>query len=307
MPEPLPLCHLDGVLQPLRAARVSPLDRSFLFGDGIYEVIAARRGVALRLEHNLARLARSLGEVRIRNPHPPGEWRRLVYELIDANGGGDVYVYLQVSRGAEYGRNHAPLPDIAPTVFAFCAPLPLPGPGTLESGIRCITAPDTRWARCDIKSVALLANVLLRQQAVDAGAAETILLREGQLTEASSSAVHVVIGGEIRTPPRTPRLLPGTTRGFIEELAGAGPHHAGRRGRAARCRGDLGERGDPRRRPGHAARRPAGGRRPPWSGVAAHARADRGRLGAGAALRRAGRDAGAPAARRLSRRAGCGR
>jgi D-alanine transaminase len=221
MAEPLPLCHLDGALLPLRAARISPLDRGFLFGDGVYEVIAVRHGCALRLEHNLARLARSLGELRIRDPHTPQEWRRLVYALVDANGGGDLYVYLQVSRGAEYGRNHAPLPDITPTVFGFCAPLPLPGPATLANGIRCISAADTRWARCDIKSVALLANVLLRQQAIDAGASETLLLRDGQLTEASTSAVHVVIGGEIRTPPRTTRLLPATTRGFIEELAAA--------------------------------------------------------------------------------------
>lgn len=221
MAEPLPLCHLDGALLPLRAARISPLDRGFLFGDGVYEVIAVRHGCALRLEHNLARLARSLHELRIRDPHTPQEWRRLVYALVDANGGGDLYVYLQVSRGAEYGRNHAPLPDITPTVFGFCAPLPLPDPATLANGIRCISAADTRWARCDIKSVALLANVLLRQQAIDAGASETLLLRDGQLTEASTSAVHVVIGGEIRTPPRTTRLLPATTRGFIEELAAA--------------------------------------------------------------------------------------
>ena len=221
MAEPLPLCHLDGALLPLRAARISPLDRGFLFGDGVYEVIAVRHGCALRLAHNLARLARSLHELRIRDPHTPQEWRRLVYALVDANGGGDLYVYLQVSRGAEYGRNHAPLPDITPTVFGFCAPLPLPDPATLANGIRCISAADTRWARCDIKSVALLANVLLRQQAIDAGASETLLLRDGQLTEASASAVHVVIGGEIRTPPRTTRLLPATTRGFIEALAAA--------------------------------------------------------------------------------------
>ena len=221
MAEPLPTCHLNGQLLPLREARVSPLDRSFLFGDGVYEVIAARGGYPLRLAANLARLARSLGELRIRNPHTNAEWTRLVRELIAANGGGDVYVYLQVSRGAEYGRNHAPLPDIEPTVFGFCAPLPTPGPETLEHGIRCITTADTRWARCDIKSVALLANVLLRQQAIDAGAGETILLRDGFLTEASTSAVHVVIDGEIRTPPRTARLLPGTTRSFIEELAAA--------------------------------------------------------------------------------------
>ena len=128
-------------------------------------------------------------------------------------------MYLQVSRGAEFGRNHAPLPEVEPTVFGFCAPLPAPSPETLEQGVSCITAQDTRWARCDIKSVALLANVLLRQQAVEADAAETILLRAGWLTDASASAVHVVSGGEILTPPRSNQLLPGTTRGLIEELA----------------------------------------------------------------------------------------
>jgi D-alanine transaminase len=106
-------------------------------------------------------------------------------------------------------------------VFAFCAPLPVTPVGQLTQGVACITAQDTRWARCDIKSVALLANVLLRQQAVEAGAAETILLRDGWLTDASASAVHVVVGGEIRTPPRSHQLLPGTTRGLIEELAAA--------------------------------------------------------------------------------------
>jgi len=221
MAEPLPICHLNGTLLPLRDARVSPLDRSFLYGDGIYEVIAVHRGRATRLAANLARLAQSLALVRMRNPHSDARWTELIRELIEANGGGDLYVYLQVSRGAEYGRNHAPLPDIAPTVFMFCAPLPETSAATLQQGIRCITANDIRWARCDIKSVSLLANVLLRQQAVDAGAAECILLRDGWLTEASGAAVHVVIGGEIRTPPRTPRLLPGTTRGFVEELAQA--------------------------------------------------------------------------------------
>lgn len=221
MTEPFPFCHLDGTQLPLREARISPLDRSFLFGDGVYEVIAVHGGHATRIAFNLARLRRSLGELRIRNPHDDDAWSRLIHRLIAANGGGDMYVYLQVSRGAEYGRNHAPLPDIEPTVFAFCAPLPEMPASTLVNGLRCITAVDTRWARCDIKSVALLANVLLRQQAVEAGASEVILLRDGWLTDASSSAVHVVIGGEIRTPPHSHQLLPGTTRGLIEELAAA--------------------------------------------------------------------------------------
>ncbi|HXL97228.1 MAG TPA: aminotransferase class IV [Steroidobacteraceae bacterium] len=219
MAEPLPTCYLNGSLMPLREARVSALDRSFLFGDGVYEVIPARAGKARRLAANLARLSHSLHELRIRNPHSEQQWNRIVEQLISSNGGGDVYVYLQVSRGAEYGRNHAPLPDIEPTVFGFCSPLPLPTTAVLERGVACITAIDTRWARCDIKSVALLANVLLRQQAVEAGAGEIILLRDGNLTEASASSVEVIIDGEIRTPPNSPRLLPGTTRSLVEELA----------------------------------------------------------------------------------------
>ncbi len=219
MADPLPVCYLNGALMPLREARVSPLDRSFLFGDGVYEVVAMHAGYASRLPANIARLRRSLAELRIRNPHSDARWAQLVQELADANGGGDLYVYLQVSRGAEFGRNHAPLPDVEPTIFGFCSPLPAVSADVLENGVACITAADTRWARCDIKSVALLANVLLRQQAVEAGAAETILLRDGWLTDASASAVHVVVGGEILTPPRSHQLLPGTTRGLIEELA----------------------------------------------------------------------------------------
>ena len=219
MAEPYPLCYLDGALLPLREARVSPLDRGFLFADAVYEVFAVHGGVAARLGANLARLEFSLAELRIRNPHSAADWRALLQALIDTNGGGDMYVYLQVSRGAEFGRNHVPPPELQPTVFAFCAPLPPLSREVRAGGVACITAADTRWARCDIKSVALLANVLLRQQAAEAGAAETILLRDGWLTDASASAVHVVIAGEIRTPPRSHQLLPGTTRALIEELA----------------------------------------------------------------------------------------
>jgi D-alanine transaminase len=219
--DPLPICHLNGRLLPLLEARISPLDRGFLFGDGVYEVIAARRGQARRLASHLSRLTRSLRELRIRNPHQPSQWQELIEALIRANGSGDLYVYLQISRGAEFGRNHAPLPDVEPTIFAFCAPLPVTSAETLAQGVACITAEDTRWARCDIKSVALLANVLLREQAVEAGANETILLRDGWLTDASSSTVYVVMGGQIRVPPNSHHLLPGTTRSLLEELAQA--------------------------------------------------------------------------------------
>ena len=155
----------------------------------------------------------------MRDPHDRAGWQALVAELIARNGGGDLYVYLQVTRGAEYGRNHAPLPQLPRTVFAFCAPLPLVPAGHRERGIACVTARDTRWARCDIKSVALLANVLLRQLACDVGAQETILLRDGMLTDASASTVHVVRGGALFTPPDSAWILPGTTRTVVEELA----------------------------------------------------------------------------------------
>jgi D-alanine transaminase len=221
MPEPLPWCHLDGHVLPLAEARISPLDRSFLFGDGVYEVMPVYGGRPFRFDAHFERLARSCREIRLRDPHTREVWRALCRELIERNGGGDQYIYVHVSRGAELGRNHAPLPRIEPLVFAFCAPLPVIARETLERGIACVTAEDTRWARCDIKSVALLANVLLRQLAVDAGAAETILLRNGRLTEASASTVSVVSGGELRTTPNSPAILPGTTREVVEALADA--------------------------------------------------------------------------------------
>jgi D-alanine transaminase len=217
--EPLPVCYLNGAYLPLEEARISPLDRGFLYADGAYELVPVYAGRPFRFDAHCARLERSLCELRMEDPVGRDSWREIFATLIARNGGGDQYVYCQVTRGAERGRNHAPLPQVPRTVFAFCAPLPRTPPEVLTRGLACITAADTRWARCDIKSVALLANVLLRQLAVDAGAAETILLRDGELTEASASAVHVLIDGELRTPPITQRLLPGTTRTVAEELA----------------------------------------------------------------------------------------
>ena len=219
MAEPLPICYLSGEYLPLTAARISPLDRGFLFGDGVYEVMPVYGGRPFRFEAHCARLVRSLEALRMEDPHTREQWREILSGLIEHNGAADVYLYWQVTRGAEHGRNHAPLPQIERTVFAFCAPLPRIAPELLDQGLPCITATDTRWARCDIKSVALLANVLLRQESVDAGAAETILLREGMLTEASASTVYVVTGGQLRAPPNSHRILPGTTRGAVEELA----------------------------------------------------------------------------------------
>ena len=219
MAEPLPLCYLNGAYLPLTEARISPLDRGFLYADAVYEVMPVYRGRPFRFAAHAGRLARSLAGISMEDPHTREEWRAIIGTLIDRNGGGDCYVYWQVTRGAQLGRTHAPLPHIARTVFAFCAPWPAPPADLFERGISCVTASDTRWARCDIKSTALLANVLLRQLSVDADASETILLRDGELTEASASAVHVVLGGEVLMPPNSRRILPGTTRGAVEELA----------------------------------------------------------------------------------------
>jgi len=219
MAPPLPLCYLNGRQLPVAEARISPFDRGFLYADGAYELMPVYAGRPFRFEAHRERMTRSLGEIFIRDPHTPEEWHAILGDLVAANGGGDQYIYWQVTRGAENGRNHAPLPDIPRTVFAFCAPLPVISPSVLERGVACITTNDTRWARCDIKSVSLLANVLLRQLSIDANAAETILLRDGDMMEASSSAVHVVIDGEIRTPPRSKKILPGTTRSVMEEMS----------------------------------------------------------------------------------------
>lgn len=219
MAEPLPLCYLNGTYLPLAEARISPLDRGFLYADAVYEVMPVYRGRPFRFAAHTERLSRSLAGISMQDPHTREQWRAILGTLIERNGGGDQYVYWQVTRGAQLGRTHAPLPDIPRTVFAFCAPWPPPPPDLQEKGIRCVTATDTRWARCDLKSTALLANVLLRQLSVDADSAETILLREGELTEASAAAVHVVLGGEVLMPPNSRRILPGTTRSAVEELA----------------------------------------------------------------------------------------
>jgi D-alanine transaminase len=221
MGEPLGTCYLNGEFLPLREARISPLDRGFLYADGCYEVTPVYGGRPFRFQQHHDRLTRSLREIRMDDPLTHDAWREVYRGLLSRNGAtaSDAYIYVQVTRGAEYGRNHAPLPDVPRTVFAFAAPWPEGRPGWREKGLPAVTAQDTRWARCDIKSVSLLANVLLRQLAVDEGASECIQLRDGQLTDASASSVHAVIEGELRTPPNSWKLLPGTTRGVIEEIA----------------------------------------------------------------------------------------
>jgi D-alanine transaminase len=216
---PLPLVWLDGRLLPLEEARISPLDRGFLFGDGAYEVLPVYGGRAYRFEAHMARLDRSLAEIRMPPPLGRPAWLAAFGKLVHGNGGGDLLLYVQVTRGVEPERNHVPQPGTRPTIFASVQKLPVIPASSIENGVAAVTAADIRWARCDIKSTSLLGNVLLRWLAADAGATETILLREGGVTEGSASSVHVVKGGRILTPPQSNAILPGTTRGVIFELA----------------------------------------------------------------------------------------
>jgi D-alanine transaminase len=216
---PLPLCYLNGEYLPLAQARVSPLDRAFLFADAVYEVMPVYGRRPFRFAAHCERLAASLRELGMQDPHTREQWHEIIATLIDRNATDDTYVYWQVTRGAEFGRNHAPLPILERTVFAFCSPLTLPDAATLERGVSCVTAVDNRWGRCDIKATALLANILLREQATQAGATEAILLRAGELTEGSASAVHVVLGGELVTPALSGQVLPSLTRGAVEKMA----------------------------------------------------------------------------------------
>ncbi len=216
---PLPLVWLDGRLLPLEEARISPLDRGFLFGDGAYEVLPVYDGRAYRFDPHMERLDRSLAEIRMAPPLDRAAWLAVFGKLVHGNGGGDLLLYVQVTRGVEPERFHVPQPVTRPTVFACVQQLPVVPAAAIEHGVAAVTAEDIRWSRCDIKSTSLLGNVLLRWLAADSGAAETILLRGGQATEASASSVHVVQGGRIVTPPQTNAILPGTTRGVIFELA----------------------------------------------------------------------------------------
>ena len=217
---PLPLVWLDGRLLPLEDARISPLDRGFLFGDGAYEVLPVYEGRAYRFEAHMARLGRSLAEIRMAPPLDRAGWLQVFGRLVHGNGGGDLLLYVQVTRGVEPDRNHVPLAGTRPTIFASVQKLPVVPPSAIESGVTAVTAADIRWSRCDIKSTSLLGNVLLRWLAADAGATETLLLRDGNATEGSASSAHVVKDGRIVTPPQTNAILPGTTRGVIFELAG---------------------------------------------------------------------------------------
>jgi D-alanine transaminase len=218
-PGPLPVCYLNGAYLPLKEAAVSPFDRAFLFGDAVYEVVPVYESRPFRLRQHLDRLNRSLEGIRMQPAMAHGDWARLCQELISRNSAVDGHLYMQVSRGAEFGRNHAWPEGLQPTVFAYCTELAPLEPSLIDNGVAAITATETRWARRDIKATALLANILLKKLAADAGAFETIMLENGYLTEGSSTTVHVIKNGVIHTPPNSHQILPGTTRDVVTELA----------------------------------------------------------------------------------------
>jgi D-alanine transaminase len=207
------IVYLNGQFLPLNQAKVSVMDRGFLFGDGVYEVIPVYGGRPLRLDEHMQRLTNSLAGIRMQPPLSNAEWSGVFSRLIQ--GLEDQSIYLQVTRGVAPKRDHAIPPDIEPTVFAMCTPIaPLP-----VDGIRTITVDDIRWDWCHIKAITLLSNVLLRQEAIDRGCTEAILVRDGYAIEGAASNLFVLVDGVLVTPPKSNELLPGITRDLVLELA----------------------------------------------------------------------------------------
>jgi D-alanine transaminase len=208
----MPEIYLNGAFVAPEQAVVPVMDRGFLFGDGVYEVIPSYGGRFLGLREHLERLEDSLSAVRIANPLSPEKWTEVLERLIGPAAPADQYIYLQVTRGAPAVRDHLCPPGMAPTVLAYARAIQPRAPEVATAGVRCITRPDIRWQRCEIKAVSLLAAVMMRREAEDEGAMEAILVRDGMVTEGSSTNVFVVRDGEVLTPPRGHLILPGITR-----------------------------------------------------------------------------------------------
>lgn len=209
-----PIVYLNGRYVSIHDATISVLDRGFLFGDGVYEVIPVYGGRPFRLAEHLQRLDNSLSGLYMSSPLSASEWQDIFDQLIQKDV-GDQYLYLQITRGVAPKRDHMIPKDIVPTVFVMCSPIP----PFSKKGIRAVTVEDVRWHWCHIKAITLLANVLLRQTAIDQDAEEAILIRDGQITEGTASNVFVLLEGVLLTPPKSHDLLPGITRDVILELA----------------------------------------------------------------------------------------
>jgi D-alanine transaminase len=212
------LAYLNGNYQPLAETQISVMDRGFLFGDGVYEVIPVYARKPFRLHEHLQRLQNSLAATRMANPHSEPEWEAIIARLTESADSDDQQIYLQVTRGAAPVRNHAFPEGVVPTVFAMTDPLLPPAPELLIAGTAAVSASDIRWLRCNIKATSLLANCLLRQLAVDAGCAETVLFRDGILTEGAASNIFVVKDGMLLAPQKNHLMLPGITYDVILEI-----------------------------------------------------------------------------------------
>lgn len=212
--------YLNGRFLPLAEAGVSPLDRGYLYGDGVYEVIPVYSRQPFRIDEHLTRLQATLNGVKLTNPLDVTGWKAVIQQLIAAAPWEDQSVYLQVTRGADNKRDHAfPPASVPPGVFAYAGPLVTPTAELRARGVSAITVPDQRWARCDLKVISLLANILARQQAIDAGCAEALLIRDGYLKEGAASNIFVVRDGLLLAPPKTQLMLPGITYDLVLELA----------------------------------------------------------------------------------------
>ena len=211
---------LNGEFLPLSEAHISPLDRGFLFGDGVYEVIPAYAGKLFRIEQHLDRLQNSLDGIRLTNPYSKQEWTQILTELIDQQEHNNHSIYLQVTRGVDSKRDHSfPKDNIKPTIFIMSTELHSTPVATTHDGVCAITQADDRWQHCDIKATTLLANIVLRQQATDQGCAETLLIRDNKVIEGAASNIFIIIDNVIKTPSKGQQLLPGITRDLILEIA----------------------------------------------------------------------------------------
>ena len=215
------IAHFNGQLMPLDKISISPLDRGFIFGDGVYEVIPVYDGVPMRGREHFERLQRSMDEIRLQNPYTVDEWLKRVGELLKHHPGNQS-VYIQVTRGVPPKRDHVIPKDVKPTVFMMCQPLASPSKEAVDNGVACLTSRDFRWEKCHVKSTSLLGNVLARQISADVGATETILLRNGFVTEASSSNVFVVKDGVVAAAPQDNLILLGITYDLLTRLAKEG-------------------------------------------------------------------------------------
>lgn len=211
------IAYLNGRFQLLERTSVPVQDRGFLFGDGVYEVVPVYQGRPFQLAAHLKRLRKSLRAVGIDDPMSEIQWVQVIRDLVEQNGDGDLSVYIQITRGIT-NREHEYPPEMVPTVFMMPQPLPKDSANDRQAGVSAMTTEDIRWQRCDIKTISLMANVMLKQMAAEQGADEMILLRDGYVTEGAASSVFVVLAGEVLTPTLSGSILPGITRKVVMDL-----------------------------------------------------------------------------------------